>query len=107
MSNDTTVPFLNLVFRDEMTDLIRAHAQTAIREAVLAELEAFLGRHADADSQGRRHVVRNPVCQHPVQQSLIGFICNIQGANGVETCLIPMKSSPIRDWKNAPVAGSA
>ena len=29
MSNDTTVPFLNPAFRDEMTDLIRAHAQTS------------------------------------------------------------------------------
>ena len=38
---------------------------------------------------------------------LIGFICNIQGAHGVERCLIPMKLSPIRDWRNGPVAGSA
>ena len=59
MSNDTTVPFLNPAFRDEMTDLIRAHAQTAIRQAVQAELKAFLGRHEDTDDQGRRNVVRN------------------------------------------------
>jgi len=59
MSNDTTVPFLNPAFRDEMTDLIPAHAQTAIRQAVLAELKAFLEQHADTDSQGRRNVVRN------------------------------------------------
>ena len=59
MDNDTTVPFLNPAFRDEMTELIRAHAQTAIRQAVLAELEAFLGSHDDTDGQGRRNVVRN------------------------------------------------
>jgi len=59
MSKDTTVPFLNPAFRDEMTDLIHAHAQTAIRQALLAELEAFLDKHADTDSQGRRNVVRN------------------------------------------------
>ncbi len=59
MSNETTVPFLNPAFRDEMTDLIRAHAQTAIRQAVLAELEVFLGRLADTDGQGRRNVVGN------------------------------------------------
>ena len=51
MSNDTTVPFLNPAFRDEMTDLIRAHAQTAIRQAVQAELEAFLGQHDDTDAR--------------------------------------------------------
>ncbi|CRI63923.1 hypothetical protein THIOKS11630005 [Thiocapsa sp. KS1] len=32
-----------------------------------------------------------PECQHPVQQSPIGFICNNRGAFGVETCLIPMR----------------
>ena len=70
MSNDTTVPFLNPSFRDEMTDLIRAHAQTAIRQAVLAELEAFLGRHADTDGQGRRNVVRNGY--QPAREVLTG-----------------------------------
>ena len=49
---------------------------------------------------------RVPVCQHPVQQPLIGFICNIRGVNGVEICLIPMKSSPIRDSKSAPTVDS-
>jgi hypothetical protein len=41
MTNDKTIPFQNPGFRDEMTDLIRAHAQEAIRRGVLAELEAF------------------------------------------------------------------
>jgi len=70
MSNDTTVPFLNPAFRDEMTDLIRAHAQTAIRQAVQAELEAFLGQHDDTDGQGRRNVVRNGY--QPERQVLSG-----------------------------------
>lgn len=59
MNNDTTIEFQNPAFRDEMTDLIRAHAQTAIRQAILAELDAFLGNHDDTDPQGRRNVVRN------------------------------------------------
>jgi hypothetical protein len=59
MSNDTTVPFLNRAFRDEMTGLIRAHAQTAIRQATASELEAFLGEYDDTDVQGCRNVVRN------------------------------------------------
>lgn len=70
MSNDTTIPFINPAFRDEMTDLIRAHAQTAIRDAVFAELEAFLGRHDDTDSRGRRNVVRNGY--QPERQVLSG-----------------------------------
>jgi len=70
MSNDTTVPFLNPAFRDEMTDLIRAHAQTAIRQAVLAELNAFLERHDDTDDQGRRQVVRNGY--QPAREVLTG-----------------------------------
>lgn len=59
MSNDTTVPFVNPAFRDEMTDLIRAHAQTAIRQAIVAELDAFLEAHGDTDAAGRRNLVRN------------------------------------------------
>jgi len=50
MTNDTTSEFQNPAFRDEMTDLIRAHAQTAIRQAILAELDAFLGKHDDGQS---------------------------------------------------------
>jgi len=70
MSNDTTVPFRNPAFRDEMTDLIRAHAQTAIRQAVVAELKAFLGEHDDTDVQGRRNLVRNGY--QPERQVLTG-----------------------------------
>ncbi|MEA5446798.1 hypothetical protein VCB98_13305 [Gammaproteobacteria bacterium AB-CW1] len=44
--------------------------------------------------------MRGPVCQHPSQQHLIGFICNIQGANGVKRCLIPMRLSLLRAWKS-------
>jgi transposase-like protein len=71
MSNDTAVPFLNPAFGDEMTDLIRAHAQSAIRQAVLAELEAFLAQHDDTDCQGRRNVVRNGY--QPERQVLTGI----------------------------------
>ncbi|WP_376695212.1 transposase [Wenzhouxiangella sp. EGI_FJ10305] len=58
---------------------------------------------AGSDAQGWS---ARPVCQHPSQQHLIGFICNIQGANGVEICLIPMRWLPTRALKNAPVVGS-
>jgi len=57
--NDTTVPFLNPAFRDEMTDLIRAHAQTAIHQAVVAELEIFLGRHPGTRREGVRALSGN------------------------------------------------
>ena len=70
MSNDTAVPFLNPAFRDEMSDLIRAHAQSAIRQAVLAELESFLAQYDDTDRQGRRNVVRNGY--QPERQVLTG-----------------------------------
>jgi len=70
MDNDTTIEFQNPAFRDEMTDLIRAHAQTAIRQAILAELDAFLGEHDDADPQGCRNVVRNGY--QPERQVLTG-----------------------------------
>lgn len=59
MTNDTTIPFLNPASRDEMTDLIRAHAQTALRQAVLAELDAFLSKYDDTDDLGRRNMDRN------------------------------------------------
>ncbi len=58
MSNDTTVPFLNPAFRDEMTHLNRAHAHTAIGQTVLAKIEDFPGLPVDTNSQGRRNVVR-------------------------------------------------
>jgi YD repeat-containing protein len=45
-----------------------------------------------------------PVCQYPVQQHLIGFICNIQGVIGVEKCQIPMKLSPILALRSVPAA---
>ena len=71
MSNDTTVPYQNPAFYDEMTDLIRAHAQAAIRQAILAELEIFLGQHDDTDESGRHHVVRNGY--QPERQVLTGI----------------------------------
>jgi len=53
-TNDKTVEFQNPAFRDEMNESIRAHAQTAIRQAVLAELEAFPGEQDGSDLQGRQ-----------------------------------------------------
>ena len=58
MNNNTTIPFVNPAFRDELTDLVRAHAQTAIRQSTAAELEAFLSDYDDTDVRGHRNVVR-------------------------------------------------
>ena len=60
MREDTTIPFRNPALRDELSELVREGAQRIIRQAVEAELEAFLeGYAADRDAQGRRAVVRN------------------------------------------------
>ena len=60
MREDTTIPFVNPAFRDELSDLVREGAQRIIRQAVEAELGAFQEEHAgDHDAQGRRAVVRN------------------------------------------------
>jgi putative transposase len=60
MANDTIVSFGNPAFEDELSDLVRAGAQRIIRQAVEAELTAFLQQHAGAqDTAGRRAVVRN------------------------------------------------
>jgi len=60
MREDTTIPFRSPAFRDELSDLVREGAQRIIRQAVEAELGAFLEEHAgDHDAQGRRAVVRN------------------------------------------------
>jgi len=60
MANDTIVSFVNPAFHDELSDLVREGAQRIIRQAVEAELKAFLEQHAAAqDAAGRRAVVRN------------------------------------------------
>ena len=42
MREDTTIPFRSPAFRDELSDLVREGAQRIIRQAVEAELGAFL-----------------------------------------------------------------
>ena len=60
MREDTTIPFRNPALRDELSELVREGAQRIIRQAVEAELGAFLEEHAAGhDAQGRRAVVRN------------------------------------------------
>ena len=60
MSKDTTIPFRNPALRDELSELLREGARRIIRQAVEAELEAYLAEHAgERDAQGRRAVVRN------------------------------------------------
>ena len=60
MDKDTTVSFSNPAFRDELSEVVRDGAQQIIRQAVEAELEAFLEEHsAERDGRGRRSVVRN------------------------------------------------
>lgn len=58
MNNDTIVSFCDPAFRDELSDLVRDGAQRIIKQAVEAELQAFLNEHAAArDAAGG-------VCQH-------------------------------------------
>ena len=60
MREDTTIPLRNPALRDELSELLRAGARRIIRQAVEAELAAYLEAHAgDRDAQGRRAVVRN------------------------------------------------
>src|SRR5690606_39391622 len=60
MGQDTIVSFSDPAFRDELSDLVRQGAQRIIRQAVEAELKAFLEAHErDRDERGRRAVVRN------------------------------------------------
>ena len=60
MQKDTTIPFTNPAFRDELSELVREGAQRIIRHAVEAELGAFLEEHAgEHDARGRRALVRN------------------------------------------------
>lgn len=55
MRGDTTIPFWNPAYREELSELVRAGAQRIIRRAVEAELAAFLEEHAgEHDAQGRR-----------------------------------------------------
>ena len=60
MANDTIVSFANPAFHDELSDLVRDGARRIIRQAVEAELKAFLELHAaERDIEGRQAVVRN------------------------------------------------
>lgn len=71
MDNDTIVCFSDPAFRDELSDLVRDGAQRIIREAVEAELKAFLEAHAgERDAEGRRAVVRNGY--QPAREVLTG-----------------------------------
>ena len=56
MHKDTTIPFTNPAFRDELSELVREGAQKIIRQAVEVELGAFLEEHAT--ERDRRREVR-------------------------------------------------
>ncbi|MDE0540427.1 MAG: hypothetical protein OXH94_17060 [Rhodospirillales bacterium] len=57
MREDTTIPLRNPAYRNGLSELVREGAQRIIRQAVEAELEAFLeGYAADRDAPGRRAV---------------------------------------------------
>lgn len=71
MNKDTIVSFSDPAFRDALSDLVRDGAQRIIRQAVEAELQAFLETHAaECDAQGRRQVVRNGY--QPAREVLTG-----------------------------------
>ncbi len=48
MHKDTTIPFMNPAFRDELSELVRENAQRIIQQFVEAELHAFAEEHAVA-----------------------------------------------------------
>ena len=63
MDEDTTIPFTNPAFRDELSELVREGAQRIIRQAVEAELGAFLEEHAPGNAGvGYAASVIWPVC---------------------------------------------
>lgn len=59
MTHDTTISFADPAFADTLSDLVRDGAQRIIKQAVQAELDAFLHSHPDRGDDGRRAVVRN------------------------------------------------
>ncbi len=59
MANDTVVSFSNPAFHDELSELVRDGAQRIIRQAVEAELKAYLEQYTHEQIEGRRAVVRN------------------------------------------------
>ena len=60
MHKDTTIPFRNPVYWDELSELVREGAQRIIHQTVDAELGAFLEDYAgERDTRGRRSLIRN------------------------------------------------
>ncbi len=81
---DTTIPFRNPAFRDELSEPAREGAQRIIRQAVEAESEAIPeGYAADRDAQGRRAVV--PGGCLPSREVLTGVGPGSADAGGVRS----------------------
>lgn len=59
MRDDTTIDFTDPAFTGALSYLVRDGAQRPIKQAVQAELDAFMHAQADRDGDGRRAVVRN------------------------------------------------
>ena len=76
MSEDTVVSFShpdNISLADPLTGVLRAGARRLLADAVEAEVEAFIGAHADlSDDGGRRRVVRHGYLPERSVQTGIG-----------------------------------
>ena len=56
MREDTTIPFTNPAFRDELRGLVREGAQRIIRQAEEVELGIFLEEHSiERNARGHRN----------------------------------------------------
>ena len=76
MSEDTVVSFSHpdkILITDPLTGVLRAGARRLLADAVEAEVEAFIGAHADlSDDGGRRRVVRHGYLPERSVQTGIG-----------------------------------
>ena len=76
MYEDTVVSFSHpekISIEDPLTEVLRAGARRLLAEAVEAEVEAFIGAHADlSDDSGRRRVVRHGYLPEREVQTGIG-----------------------------------
>jgi len=76
MSEDTVVSFFHpdkILIADPLTGVLRAGARRLLADAVEAEVEAFIGAHADlSDDGGRRRVVRHGYLPERSVQTGIG-----------------------------------
>ena len=106
MHEDTTIPFTNPAFRDELSELVREGAQRIIRQAVEAELGAFLEEHStERDTRGRRAVVLGGYLQSREVLTGVGAVRvrvpRMRDRSGVGRCFRSELLRVFRQWGNS------